>query len=110
MNCSASAFGLTHSRELDAELLTTCVDATGLGEVVMELLRKRGLREELMPVVFTGGRNVGYVQGAYTVPKQELVQGVALHLEQGELSVAAGVREWGSAELAQREECWRHDL
>ncbi len=85
---------LTHCRELDAEVLTTCVDATGLGEVVMELLRARGLRGELLPVVFTGGRSVGYANGAYTVPKQELVQGVALHLEQGELGVAAGVREW----------------
>ncbi len=86
--------GLTHSRELEAEVLTTCVDATGLGEVVMEMLRKRRLRGELMPVVFTGGRTVRYTKGAYTVPKQELVQGLALHLEQGELSVAAGVRDW----------------
>lgn len=81
--------GLTHSRELETEALTTWVDATGLGEVVMEMLRKQRLRGELMPVVFTGGRTVRYTKGAYTVPKQELVQGL------GAASGAGGTERGG---------------
>ena len=80
---------LTHSRELETEVLTTCVDATGLGEVVMEMLRKQRLRGELMPVVFTGGRTARYTKGAYTVPKQELVQGL------GAASGAGGTERGG---------------
>ena len=56
--------------------MTTTVDATGLGIVASEDLRRRRLRGELYPVVITGGLEGKYRDGFYPTPRTELLIGV----------------------------------
>ncbi len=67
---------LTQAPELQGGTVTTAVDATGLGIVVTEDLRKRRLRGELYPVVITGGLEGKYQDGFYPTPRTELLLGV----------------------------------
>ena len=85
----------------------TTVDATGLGIVVSEDLRRRRLRGELYPVVITGGLEGKYRDGFYPTPRTELLIGVQKAFEQQRLGVAGdvvgcrrrggcGLRRWAS--------------
>ncbi len=69
------------------------VDATGLGNPVVELLRRAGLGCRLWPVTITGGDAEGFSDGLYRVPKSDLVVGVQLLLEQRQLQFAEGLLE-----------------
>lgn len=69
----------------------TCVDGTGLGAPVVESLRNGGLRGELVPVLFTGGEVSRYADGHYRVPKSELIHGLAMELERGQLGLTQGI-------------------
>jgi Terminase RNaseH-like domain len=70
------------------------VDGTGVGAPVVDMLRAAGLRCELTAVTITGGdretrrgsRDVG-------VPKRDLIAGVQLALEKGELRIARRMKE-----------------
>ena len=85
---------LTHCEELRGGTVTTAVDATGLGIVVSEDLRRQRLRGELYPVVITGGLEGSYRDGFYPTPRTELLLGVQKAFEQEGLAVAAGVGGW----------------
>ena len=71
-----------------------CVDATGVGEAVVEMLRERrpagaaGVR--LRPVVLTGG----LMAEGDRVPRRELMSRLALEVEQGRLKAARGLPGW----------------
>jgi hypothetical protein len=85
---------LTQAAEFGGGLVTTTVDATGMGVVVTEDLRRRKLRGELYPVVITGGLEGKYQSGFYPTPRTELLLGVQKAFEQQGLEVAKGVRQW----------------
>jgi len=86
---------LTHSPELsDSTLVTTTVDATGMGIVVTEDLRRRRLRGELYPVVITGGLEGRYRDGFFPTPRTELLLGVQRAFEIEGLGLAGDLRGW----------------
>ena len=89
-----------------AELAGRCrlvVDATGVGRPVVELLRGGDLGCEVMPVIVTGGEMETMAQGYYRVPKRDLITGVQVLLQNGELQIAAGL-EQGAALLREMAE------
>lgn len=63
---------------------TLTVDATGLGAPVVDMLRAARLGCELTPVVITGGERGA---GNGNVPKRNLMAGVQMLLESGQLKV-----------------------
>jgi len=75
-------------------LVTTAVDATGLGCVVTENLQRKALRGELYPVVITGGLEGRYARGYFPTPRTELLVGVERAFEVGGLRVAEDVKGW----------------
>lgn len=89
---------LTHVLGAQSDLVTTAVDATGMGIVVTEDLQRHRLKGELYPVVITGGLEGSYKAGFYPTPRTELLLGVQRAFEKGELRVARGVRGWAALE------------
>lgn len=65
------------------------VDATGVGAPVVDLMRAAGMGCEVMAVSITGGDKAG----AGTVPKSDLVAGLQVLLEQGQLKLPGKLRE-----------------
>jgi hypothetical protein len=73
--------------------VTAVVDATGPGTPVVDMLRGAGLRCQLVPVMITPGAKWRRDGGYYMVPKRDLVMGLLLRLEQGELKIAGDLAE-----------------
>jgi hypothetical protein len=77
------------------------VDGTGVGAPVVDLLRAARLGCEISAVTITGGehangnRSVNGVQ-RWNVPKRDLIAGVQVLLEKGELRIARRLREAGA--------------
>ena len=72
------------------------VDGTGVGAPVVEMLRGAQLGCEITAVTITGGGRENSYQmagGGWNVPKQDLLAGVQLLLERGELRIAKQMRE-----------------
>src|SRR5262249_51817588 len=71
------------------------VDVTGVGARVVDMLRRAGLGCEITPVTITSGDRESQRPGPggteWSVPKQDLVTGVQLLLENGELEIARGI-------------------
>ena len=65
------------------------IDHTGVGRPVRDMLVERGV--DVVPVSITSGKKTRYEDGVWRVPKRELVRGVAVALENGELRIAAGL-------------------
>jgi hypothetical protein len=86
--------GLTMHPGLDGRLVTTAIDATGMGLVVTEQLRMQRLRGELYPVVITGGVAMKYSAGFYPTPRTDILLGVVQAFEVDKLEVAGGVKGW----------------
>jgi hypothetical protein len=73
------------------------VDGTGVGAPVVDGLRAARLGCEICPVTITGGEHEhSHNGGAWSVPKRDLVAGVQLLLERGELRIAKALLEAGS--------------
>lgn len=73
------------------------VDATGLGGPIVEMPRAAGLGCEITAVTITGGEREQRSGGlSVSVPKRDLIAGVQVSLENGELRVARGLKELGS--------------
>ena len=100
---------LTRHRELQGQYYLT-VDATCLGEPVMEMFRavKLGTLKGVTAVSITGGEQArqttscsaasgsGIGSGeSWNVPRRDLVSGLQVLLEKGELKIAKGLREAG---------------
>ena len=65
------------------------VDATGVGRPVVDQLRDAGL--DPIAVTITAGKEVAFEDGAWRVPKKELVRSLAVALECGRLRVASRI-------------------
>ena len=76
------------------------VDGTGVGAPVVEMLRAAKLGCEISAVTITGGEREHQVQTAagewWNVPKQDLVSGLLVLLERGELKIARRLRDAGA--------------
>jgi hypothetical protein len=92
---------MTRSGEL-AGRCHVVADATGVGRPVIDLLRRAELGCGLMPVVVTGGDREAQDGGYYRVPKRDLIVGLQVLLQQGNLQIASGLRhsETLAAEMA----------
>ena len=95
------------------------VDATGAGAPVVDLFRRDAELKracELSAVTITGGAVAGRGQkkGDWLVPKQDLMTGLVLMLEEGKVEIARGLEEAGRLveELVRygREEGYQDDL
>jgi len=90
------------------ELMDRCqmaVDATGVGRAVVDLIRLARPGCQVMPVVVTGGEKQSSLDGYYGVPKKDLIVGLQVMLQMGELEVAAGLKHYEDlvAEMAAME-------
>ena len=72
------------------------VDGTGVGEPVVDALRRAGLGCEITAVTITGGEKPSRGGANCSVPKQDLIAAVQMAMEKGELRVARGLREAGA--------------
>jgi hypothetical protein len=90
---------IVRSRELAGQC-SLAVDGTGVGAPVVEMLRAAQLGCEMSAVTITGGeRQHRYASGGgstWSVPKQDLIAGVQVLLERGELKIAKRLKEAGS--------------
>jgi hypothetical protein len=72
------------------------VDGTGVGAPVVDTLRAARLGCELCAVTITGGDHERSRDGSWSVPKRDLIAGVQVLLERGELRIAKALLEAGS--------------
>ena len=72
------------------------VDATGVGTPVVEAMRAAGLGAEVTSVTITGGAAETHKGLDYHVPKQDLMMGLQLLLEKGELKISRKGSEAGA--------------
>jgi hypothetical protein len=68
------------------------VDKTGVGAGVTDLLKAKGLR--FTPITIHGGEKSHRENGAYNVPKKDLVAALEVPLDTGALKVAEGLELW----------------
>jgi len=69
------------------------VDATGIGAPVVESLRAAGLGCEIAAVTITGGERETRTADGFHVPKKDLMAGLRLGLENGDIMIAKHMRE-----------------
>jgi len=70
------------------------VDATGVGAPVVDLIQSRRFPCRLTPVTITAGdKEQSTKSGYYNVPKRNLVSGLQLIVEQGNLKASAAIPE-----------------
>jgi phage FluMu gp28-like protein len=74
------------------------VDGTGVGAPVVDMLRRAGLGCEITAVTITGGEREHRSGGGQrvTVPKRDLMAGVQVALEQGDMRIARRLKQAGS--------------
>ena len=72
-------------------ICTVVVDATGVGEPVLEAMRQSEMAAELVAVTITGGERAARVRGGWHVPKRELVVGLQMMVDEGTLAMAEGL-------------------
>ena len=75
------------------------VDATGVGRPVVDALQSAGLGCQVTAVTITGGDKQHYRRGegsSMNVPKQDLMAQLLMALENGELKIAARMKEAGT--------------
>ena len=84
----------------DCQLL---VDATGVGRPVVDLLRGARLQCPLVPAIITGGTSESYAKGFRHVPKNNLITGLQIALQRGDLQIAGGMA-YGAALVAEMAE------
>ena len=71
---------------------TLVVDGTGVGWPVVELLRKTSLNCRILPVTITGGAHDAAVGSGYHVPKRDLITGLQVLFDEGELKIASSLK------------------
>jgi hypothetical protein len=71
---------------------TLIVDATGVGQPVVEMFYGLPRRATLIPVVITGGETESRTKEEWRVPKQDLLAGLQLMLESETLAIAEGLQ------------------
>jgi hypothetical protein len=68
---------------------TLMVDQTGVGAAVVDMFRQGRPSATLVPVIITAGHATTFEQGAWHVPKKELVSVLQALLQTGRLKIAA---------------------
>jgi hypothetical protein len=86
---------VTRSRDL-AGRCHLVVDGTGVGRPVVDLLRQAKPGCPMMPAVITSGQRETRSDGYYGIPKRDLMVGLQVLLQRGELQIAAGLK-YGAA-------------
>jgi hypothetical protein len=76
------------------------VDATGLGAPVVEMLQGAGMGGRMTAVTITGGEEAHGSGERWSVPKKDLLTGVEVMLESGDLVISQHLRD---AEVLVRE-------
>jgi hypothetical protein len=76
-----------------AERCRLVVDATGVGAPVVDLLRQEGFAGRLSTVTITGGERAHGVGERWHVPRRDLLAGVEVLLEAGELKICRRLKE-----------------
>src|SRR5437867_2440870 len=66
---------------------TLVMDATGVGQPVLDMLRKANLGCSIAPVIITGGERESHAGGLWHVPKRDLITGLQVMLEKRELGL-----------------------
>lgn len=82
--------------ELIAGQCALAVDGTGVGAPVVDLLRESKLGCELAAVTISGGERESVTGGMFSVPKRDLIAGVQVLLEQGEMHIARDLQDAGA--------------
>lgn len=72
----------------EAPAVTVVLDGTGIGRAVYDLVRAAGLDATLVPVTITGGSRAAYDAPYWRVPKVDLVEAVAVVMQQGRLRIS----------------------
>jgi hypothetical protein len=72
------------------------VDGTGVGAPVVDLLKQARLGCEVIAVTITGGEKASQSGNSWNVPKRDLLAGLQVLLEKGELKIARELREAGA--------------
>ena len=87
------------------------VDATGVGGPVVDMLRQAELGCGLTAVTITGGERAHGSGAWWNVPRQELIMGLRVLLENGELRISRELRESGRLvdELVRMDAGGQHD-
>jgi hypothetical protein len=82
---------VTRSRDL-AGRCHLVVDGTGVGRPVVDLLRQAKPGCPIIAAVITSGQRETRIDGYYGIPKRDLMVGLQVLLQQGELQIAAGLK------------------
>ncbi|MDE3194901.1 MAG: hypothetical protein KGN84_01040 [Acidobacteriota bacterium] len=69
------------------------VDATGVGGPVVDLLKRADLNCDVLAVTITGGDAEGQTASGHSVPKLDLMTGLQVALENGDLVIARAIRD-----------------
>ncbi len=84
---------ITHEPALSGRC-AVAIDGTGVGAPVVDMLREPGLACDLTSVTITGGQREsrsGYL--CVSVPRRDLISGIQLAIEKGELRIARRIHE-----------------
>jgi hypothetical protein len=90
---------ITRSRDL-AGRCQLVVDGTGVGRPVVDLLRQAKPGCPIIPAVITSGQQESRNDGYYGIPKRDLMVGLQVVLQRGELQIAGGLK-YGAALAAE---------
>jgi hypothetical protein len=69
------------------------VDATGVGKPVVDMIKGAKIRAQLKPIVITAGHAATFTDGAFHVPKKELVSTLQVLLQSRRLRIAEDLAE-----------------
>ena len=84
---------LVQRPELAQSPTTLIVDATGVGRPVVDLLRRASLPCRVIPVTITGGDKETCESIMWHVPKRDLIAGLMLLFQRGEVSICGHLSE-----------------
>src|SRR5581483_2797941 len=79
------------------DLLGRCelaVGATGVGRAVLDLIEATRPGCPILPVLVTGGEKETHHDDCYGVPKRDLITGLQVMLQMGELEIADGLSNY----------------
>lgn len=84
---------------LQGQTCVLAVDATGVGRPVVEMLQRANLGRQITAVTITSGDRQSSRSGegdSMNVPKRDLISGLLVALEKGELRISKNINEAGT--------------
>lgn len=82
-----------HSDFMKGYEKAVCIDYTGLGRPVADLMKKEGFLYSLNAINITGGNDSRTIHGHFNVPKRELISNLSIALQTNELKIPNGLKE-----------------